>query len=149
MDLHALRAIGLGICLASPFQAQTRDDAQGLVKAAIEFAKVNGTYKLIQAVNQQNPALRKGELYLWIVDIEEKVMAAHGANPALVGKDFSEARDPDKVAYALKAVEIAVTQGSGWLDYKFRHPVTQQIAVKSCYVEKYKLFVIACGVYQK
>jgi signal transduction histidine kinase len=142
-------AVGIAVCLGSPLGGQTREDAQALVKKAIEYAKANGTYKLIQAVNRQDPELRQGELYVWIVDLEEKIMAAHGANPKLVGQDFSGARDPDGVAYAVKAVEIATASGSGWLDYKFKHPVTQQIETKTCYVEKHKIFVVACGVYKK
>lgn len=132
-----------------PVFGQTREDAQALVKKAIEYAKVNGTYKLIQAVNKQDPELRKGELYLWMVDLEEKIMAAHGANPKLVGQDFSGARDPDDFPYAQKAVEVALNQGSGWIEYKFKHPETLKIETKVCYVEKHKIFVIACGVYKK
>lgn len=144
-------AFFLGFCLSLtvPLLGQTKEEAQALVKKAIEYAKTQGGYKLVQAVNRQDPELRKGELYIWIVDIEEKIMAAHGANPKLVGQDFSGARDPDGVAYAQKATEIAVKKGSGWLDYKFKHPGTGNIETKACYVEKYKIFVVACGVYKK
>jgi hypothetical protein len=141
--------IGVCVCLAAPGFGQTREDAQALVKKGIEFAKANGTYKLIQAVNRQDPEVRKGELYLWMVDLEEKIMAAHGANPKLVGQDFSGARDPDDVPYAQKAVEVALQNGSGWIEYKFKHPDTQKIETKVCYVEKHRIFVIACGVYKK
>jgi len=140
---------GLSACLCSPVFAQTKEDAQALVKKAIQYANANGTYKLLQAVNKQDPELRKGDLYLWIVDLEEKIMAAHGADPKLVGQDFSGARDPDNVPYAQKAVEIALEKGSGWMDYKFKHPETKQIETKTCYVEKHRIFVIACGVYKK
>ena len=139
----------LGICLAVPGMGQSKEDAQALVKKAIEFSKVNGTYKLIQAVNRQDPEFRHGELYIWMVDLEEKNMAAHGANPKLVGQDFSGAKDPDGFAYAQKAVEVALANGSGWIEYKFKHPETQQLATKVCYVEKHKFFVIACGAYKK
>lgn len=141
--------LGLSMCLAAPSPGQTREEAQALVKKAIEYGKANGSYKLLQAVNRQDPELRKGELYIWIVDLEEKIMAAHGANPKLVGQDFSGTRDPDGVAYAQKAADIAVESGSGWFDYKFKHPETQKVETKSCYVEKYKIFVVACGVYKK
>jgi len=149
MIRESVLTVGISLCLATPFYGQTKEDAQSLVKKAIEYAKANGTYKLIQAVNKQDPEIRKGELYIWIVDLEEKIMAAHGANPKLVGQDFSGARDPDGVAYAQKAAEIAVENGSGWVEYKFKHPETQQIATKICYVEKHKIFVVACGVYKK
>lgn len=141
--------VGLCLCLSTPLYTQTPEEAQALVKKAIEYAKTNGTYKLLQAVNKQDPEFRKGELYLWIVDLEEKLMAAHGANPKLVGQDFSGAKDPDNVPYAQKAVEIAVEKGSGWLDYKFKNPINNEIGTKTCYVEKHRIFVIACGVYKK
>lgn len=141
--------IGINICLSAAIFGQTKDDAQALVKKGIEFAKANGAFKLIQAINKQDPEFRKGELYLWIVDLDEKIMAAHGANPKLVGQDFSGAKDEDGVAYAVKAAEIATNTGSGWLEYKFKNPETNQIGKKQCYVEKYKIFLVACGVYEK
>jgi signal transduction histidine kinase len=132
-----------------PLAGQAKEEAQALVKQAIEYSKINGTYKLIQAVNRQDPEFRKGELYIWMVDLEEKNMAAHGANPKLVGQDFSGARDPDDFPYAQKAVEVALQQGSGWIEYKFKNPETQKLGTKICYVEKHKFFVIACGAYKK
>ena len=59
----------LGICLTVPGMGQSKEDAQALVKKAIEFSKANGTYKLIQAVNRQDPEFRQGELYIWMVDL--------------------------------------------------------------------------------
>ena len=141
--------VGLCLALGAPLFGQTKEEAEGLVKKAVTFAKANGAYKLVQAINKQDPEFRKGELYLWMVDIEEKRMAAHGDNPKLVGADFSGVKDVDGVAYAQQAVEIGVEKGSGWVTYKFKHPETHQVASKTCYVEKFRIFVIACGVYAK
>ena len=148
MNRKFIPLLGLSLCVATPFFGQTQADAEALVKKALAFAKANGMYKMIQAVNQQNPELRNGELYVWVLDLEEKVMAAHGATAKLIGKDFSEAKDANEVPYAQKAVDIAVDKGSGWLEYKFRNPVTQKMGSKMSYVEKYHNFVIGCGIYK-
>lgn len=131
-----------------PLRAQSQAEAEAFVKKAIVFAKTNGEYKLIKAVNSQDPQFRQGELYIWIVD-SEGVMLANGANPKLIGKDMGEAKDSSNVRFAQQAAQLGENQGSGWFEYKFMNPVTQQVQPKLCFVEKYNSVVVACGIYKK
>jgi signal transduction histidine kinase len=140
--------LGLSAVVALPVLGQSKEEAEAFVKQAAAFAKENGTYKLIKAVNTPDGQFKKGELYIWIVDMDG-VMLAHGANSKLIGKDFSEAHDSESVRYAEEAVKVAQKQGSGWIDYRFVHPETKKVQAKTCYVEKCGPIVIACGIYMK
>jgi signal transduction histidine kinase len=140
--------LSLMVLGAFPGRAQSQAEAEAFVKKAITFAKANGEYKLIKAVNAQEPQFRQGELYIWIVD-GEGVMLANGANPKLIGKDMAEAKDSSNVRFAQQAAQLGESQGSGWFEYKFMNPVTQQVQPKLCYIEKYNSVVVACGIYKK
>jgi len=148
MNRYLRRTLGLGVLICSSTLAQTQADAETFVKSAIAFAKTNGAYKLIKAVNAKDPQFFKGELYIWIVD-QDGVMLANGANPKLVGKDMSEAHDSSDVRFAQEAAKTAMEKGAGWIEYKFMNPVTKEIQPKICFVEKYESVVICCGVYKK
>lgn len=148
MDRKKWLRLGFGILIAAPLLGQTQADAEAFVKKAITFAKTNGVFKLIKAVNAQDPQFRQGELYIWIVD-GEGVMLAHGANPKLIGKDMGEAKDSGDVHYAQEAAKLGQAKGSGWFDYQYVNPVTKQVQPKTCYVEKCEEVVVACGIYKK
>jgi len=136
------------MALFTALGAQGPADAEALVKEALAFARTNGAYKLIKAANTPGGPFHKGDLYLWIVDMDG-VMLANGANPKMVGKDSSEKADADSVHYAREAVRIAEGPGKGWFTYKFKHPVSNEIQQKECYVEKSDSIIIACGAYRK
>lgn len=148
MSIRSLVSTILATALLATLQAQGPADAEALVKEAVSYAKTQGAYKLIKEANTPGGAFRKGELYIWIVDMEG-VMLANGANPKLVGKDASEKADSDAIHYAQEAVKIAEGPSKGWFTYKFTNPVTREVQQKQCYVERLDEIVIACGAYKK
>jgi len=147
MNFRLQTFVGISLIAAGSLAAQGPAEAEALVKQAFEFAKTHGTYKLIKAVNTPGGPFRKGELYIWIVDLEG-VMLAHGANPRMVGKDASEKQDTEAVHYAQEAIKIAEAKGSGWFSYKFTNPESKLIQTKECYVQRLDEVVIACGAYK-
>ncbi|WP_005035935.1 cache domain-containing protein [Holophaga foetida] len=148
MTARLFTRIALGTALFSILSAQGPADAEALVKEAVTFAKTHGAYKLIKEANTPGGAFHKGNLYIWVVDMEG-VMLANGANPKLVGKDASEKSGGDSVRYAEEAVKIAEGPGKGWFAYKFKNPVTDEVQQKECYVEKLDEIIIACGAYKQ
>ncbi len=148
MILHSMLSLGLSVCLAAPAFTQTEADAQAFVKSAVAFAKTNGTYKLIKEVNSPTTQFKKGELYIFMLDMDG-VMLAHGANPKLVGTDMSERRDSNNVRYIQDFIKVAEEKGSGWVDYKFTNPETGKIEDKTTFIEKVQIVIIGCGVYKK
>jgi signal transduction histidine kinase len=148
MILSAVLSLGIGVCLSAPGLTQTEADAQAFVQSASAFAKASGTYKLIKEVNSPTTQFRKGELYIFVVDMDGIVLA-HGANPKLVGKDLSERQDTGSVRYIQEMIKVATDKGSGWVDYQFTNPETGKTEAKTTYVEKIDEVVIGCGVYKK
>ena len=96
------------------------DDAQGWVKKAIEFFKANGKDKAIAAFNDGKGQFVKDDLYIYVLDLNGK-MLAH-PNATLVGQDFMVKKDADGKLFAVDMVKIAKEKGSGWVDYKWENP---------------------------
>jgi cytochrome c len=148
MILHSMLSIGLSVYLAAPALTQTESDAQAFVKSAVAFAHTNGTYKLIKEVNSPTTQYRKGELYIFVIDMDG-IMLAHGANPKLVGKNLAEREDSGSVRYVQEFIKLANDKGSGWVDYQFTNPETGKVEAKTTFIEKVDEVIIGCGVYKK
>ncbi|MBS0309665.1 MAG: cache domain-containing protein [Proteobacteria bacterium] len=125
------------------------EEAMAMVQAGIEFMRGHGRDALIEEVNK----MAKGEfidrdLYISIY-AQSGTIAAHGANRRLWGQDWSKIKDTDGKFFVSDMVNTARTQGDGWTDYKWVHPVTKDTMVKSAYFEQCDDLVIACGFYKQ
>lgn len=145
---NSMLALGLIAIVCTPLLSQTKAEAEAWVKKGVAFAQANGKDKLIAEINAQTPTFKKGELYLFVLD-DKYATLAHGGNTKLVGKDMSQARDPDGVFFLVELVKIGKAKGKGWVDYKFINPETKAIEPKTSYVEKFQDVYIGCGIYKK
>lgn len=46
-------------------------------------------------------------------------------------------------------VRAARARGEGWIEYKWAHPVTNEIRTKTSYLKRVGDLVIACGIYKR
>lgn len=137
------------ICLSSvTVRADDRDTAVALVKKAVAYYKVNGAEKLIEEASNPKGAFVNGAFYVFVMD-KEGVMLAHPINPSLIGQPQIGATDVDGKFMTKEMLEVAKTKGSGWVDYRFKNPKTNEIAPKSSYVEMADELMLGCGVYRK
>jgi cytochrome c len=148
MILHSMLSLGFSVYLAAPALTQTEADAQAFVKSAVAYAKTNGVSKLLKEVNSPTTQFRKGELYIFILDMDGIIMA-HGANPKLVGHDLSEREDANNVRYVQQFIKVAEEKGSGWVDYLFANPENGKVEAKTTYIEKVEFVILGCGIYKK
>lgn len=138
----------------SPAGAQedhgTKQEATTLVKKAIDYYKKNGADKTFAAINAQDPEFKTKDLYLFASTLKPGApLAAHGANPKLVGKDLSQLKDADGNFITRRMLEVAQSKdGKGWVDYKWPNPVSKEIEQKTTYVERVDDVYFACGVYK-
>jgi signal transduction histidine kinase len=151
--LNRLLFAAIAFVAAAPSIAQDRgtaSDATALVKKVIAYYKANGKEKTWAAINEQNPEFKYKDLYVFgSLTKEGSPLAAHGANPRMVGKDMGELKDADGFPFAKKIVEIATSkEGKGWVDYKWPNPVTKAIEPKSTYVERVDDVYFAVGIYK-
>lgn len=140
----------LSLLLAAPPTIPAQ--AEAIVKRGIAYAKANGMEKLFQQVNQADGVFHVGkgsELFLFVYD-QQGVMKAFGFNSAeFVGKHRIDVKDADGKLFVREIVKVAQTKGSGWVDYKFTNPASNNVEPKTTYVEMHDGLIFCCGIYKK
>jgi hypothetical protein len=126
----------------------TKDEAQAMVKTAIGFIKSNGADKAYAEFCNPKGQFVDGDLYVVVYDMNGKCLA-HGANAKMIGRDLIDNKDVDGKEFVKERVEMMKKQASGWQDYKFRNPTSNQIEPKSMYIERFNDVIVGCGVYLK
>ncbi len=126
----------------------TKQDAQALVEKAADFAVKSGKDQLITEVNKKEGAFNKGELYVFVYDLQGTLIA-DPVNKALVGQNNVAKPDAEGKLFRKEIVEVANQSGSGWVDYKFANPMSGKVEPKSSYVKKQGDVIIIAGIYVK
>ena len=127
----------------------TRDEAIAMVKRVQKMFAEAGAEATFKAVDDKSdPAFHDRDLYPFIYDFAG-VCVAHGARPALVGKNLISLKDQNGVYIIQEMVALAKGPGSGWVDYKWPNPITNKIEDKSSYVEKMGNYFVGVGVYRQ
>lgn len=124
------------------------DKAIAMVKKAIQVYKTGGLEKVINAVNDPKGEFNDGAYYVRIYDMEATVLA-HPVNPKLLGTSILNYKDADGKEFMKEIMTMAKTQPSGWSDYKYRNPKTNEIEPKSTYFERVDDLVFCNGIYKK
>lgn len=135
-------AVGFYAPRATAAQARAMLDeaAAALAKdgtaALAEFQKVGGRY--IQ-----------DDLYVFVVDMADGRYLAHGATPALVGRDGRELRDPKGKAVITDMINVARKKGGGELDYAWHNPTTAKLESKHTYFRAVDGKLLGVGYYTR
>jgi cytochrome c len=126
----------------------TKAEAVAMVKRVQESFKAIGaeaTFKLVS--DKSTPQFHDRDLYPFIYEFSG-VCVAHGARPALIGKNLIGLKDQDGKLLVHEMIEIAKTRASGWFDYKWPNPINNKIEDKSSYVERMGDYMVGVGVYR-
>jgi signal transduction histidine kinase len=127
----------------------TKAEAVAMVKRVQEMFKKDGAAVTFKAVSDPSTKeFHDRDLYVFIYDMSG-VSVAHGARPALIGKNLIDIKDQDGQYLIREMVEIAKGPGSGWVDYKWPNPQTNKIEDKSSYIEKMGDYFVGVGVYRQ
>jgi cytochrome c len=133
---------------ASAAEFGTKDKAIAMVKHVQEMFKRDGTDATFIAVSDSSTKeFHDRDLYPFIYDLNG-LNVAHGARPALIGKNLIDLKDQDGIYLIREMVKIANGPGSGWVDYKWPNPITNKIEDKTSYVEKMGNYFVGVGVYR-
>jgi cytochrome c len=134
--------------LARASEFGTREEAVAMVKRVQDKFRKEGAEATFKAVIDQSTAeFHDRDLYPFIYDLTG-LNVAHGARPALVGKNLISLKDQDGKYLVREMIAIVTTSGSGWIDYKWPNPITNKIEDKSSYVEKLGDYFVGVGVYR-
>jgi signal transduction histidine kinase len=145
MLLLALTAL-TGSAAAAEFG--TKDEAVAMVKRVQAKFKADGAEATFKAVSDKTVAeFHDRDLYPFIYDMSG-VNVAHGARPALIGKNLITLKDQDGKFLVRDMRDIARDKGNGWYDYKWPNPLNSKIEDKTSYVEKMGDYWVGVGVYR-
>lgn len=135
-----------GVAAAEP--AASREEAVKLVQKAVQFAKQNGREKAVEEFNKPAGPFVDRELFIVAIDLNGNLLA-NGANRKMVGKNLIDIRDVDGRYFTRDEIALAKSQGRGWVDFKWPHPLTGKIEPRSVYLERVDDYLILAGVYGK
>jgi len=144
--LIVIGLVGLFVFAGLSF-ASSKDDAKVLVKNAVAYVKYQGKDKAIAEISKPRGMFDKGELYVFAYDLQG-VMVAHPKNPALIGKNLIAVPDNEGKMFRKEIVEKAKSKGSGWVDYVYLNPETNEQEHKTTYFQKVGDIILCCGAYK-
>jgi len=125
-------------------EAGSPDEAKAMAVRAAAFLKQEGPEKAFAAFNTGSD-FHDRDLYVMAYDDTGKCVA-HGANPALIGKDLINLKDTDGKPMLREFVAI---KEEGWVDYKWSNPITHKIAPKTTYVIRVGNYLVGVGAYKE
>jgi cytochrome c len=126
----------------------TKDEAVAMVKKAVDFIKANGAEKAYAEFSNPKGQFVDRDLYIAVYDMSGKCLA-HGANAKMIGRDLLDNKDVDGKEFVKERIEMMKKQPSGWQDYKFRNPTSNQVEPKAMYIERVNDVIVGCGIYKK
>lgn len=141
------------LAVASPAAASSefgsKDEAVAMVKRVQAAFKKNGAEATFKAVSDKSTEdFHDRDLYPFIYDTSGKCVA-HGARPALIGKNLIDLKDQDGKYLIREMLTISKESGSGWIDYKWPNPLNNKIEDKSSYIEKMGDYFVGVGIYKQ
>jgi len=145
-----LMALSIMPLHAATTEFGTKDEAVAMVKRVEEMFKKDGADATFKAVSDKSvAAFHDRDLYPFIYDMAGTCVA-HGARPALIGKNLIDLKDQDGKYLVRELRDIAQGPGSGWVDYKWPNPLNNKIEDKSSFVEKMgDNYFVGVGVYRQ
>lgn len=145
----------LALLLAAPALVSTlaaqvpKEEAVTFLKEAIAYYKAHGRAEALREFTLPSGKFRRfgGELYITVYDLNGKCLA-HGQEPAKVGVEALNSKDPDGKPFIRERMETAKAKGKGWQDIKYKDPKTGRPAPKAMYFELHDGLVFGTGIYK-
>ncbi|MBK5964371.1 hypothetical protein CCR95_09815 [Thiocystis minor] len=126
----------------------TPADAQAMVRKAADFYREQGRERFMREVNDPLGAFRQDSLYAFVYD-SEMTMLAHPVKPELVGRNLIDQKDWSGGTFFRREIQrIALSEGSGWVDYQYVNPTTRKLQPKTTYVERVDDLILCAGAYK-
>jgi signal transduction histidine kinase len=126
----------------------TKDDAKGMVNAALVRIKQVGTTAAFSEFATDKSTWNRKDLYVVVQDLKGVVLV-HGANEKLVGKNLIDFKDQNGKLFVQELIGVG-SKGEGWVDYDFTNPITKKVEGKSSFVKRIPAFdgVVLVGAYR-
>ena len=132
----------------APGAALDEEDARRMTLKAAEFIEKNGIEAARERFHEEGE-FKFGEIYVNVIDMDG-VWVVFPPKPTAEGRNVRELRDVDNNFLVKNILEIARSEGEGWVRYRWHNPATRQIQLKITYVKTIPSLglVTYVGVYQ-
>jgi methyl-accepting chemotaxis protein len=125
------------------------DEAVEMVHRARAYMEQYGRDAIVEEVNKLGKSqFIDRDLYITVYGLNNLCLA-HGTNRRLIGINWTQFKDPEGKLFCSEMAQIAKTAGSGWVDYKWNHPLTKELMGKMAYFERVDDVFLACGFFFK
>jgi cytochrome c len=142
----ALMAVSLPALAAG--DTGTRDEAVAMVKRVVADFHTKGPEVTFKEVSDEtNKNFHDHGLYPFVYDLSGTCVA-HGARPALIGKNLIDVKDPNGKYLIRDMIALAKRKDSGWITYKWSDPRDNKIEEKSSYIEKMGDYFVGVGIFK-
>jgi len=134
---------------ASTVSAESKKETVvSMMENAISHFEKVGTEQAYKDFAVKGSEFNKGEFYIFVTALNDGVLAFHGANPKLVGKNLGKLKDTDGKPFVVEFRKVATGPGEGWVDYKWPHPVTKKITPKNTLIKTTGDYYFAIGYFE-
>ena len=116
------------------------------VEKAKSFYNHSGKRIALAEFSDPKGVFVEDELYIFVLSTNG-TMLAHGVNEKYVGAEWIDLKDEDEKPFIKEIVDRANAKGTGWVTYKWYHPITRKLLPKTVYFEKVDDLIICSGIY--
>lgn len=122
-------------------------EAKKMVTKAVTYLKTQGKERAFSAFCNTQGQFRKGEIYVFVIDMNADILA-HGGKRKMIGKGSFDLMDRDGKYFLKEIVADAKIKTNGWIDYKWTNPVTRRVEQKTTYFQKMDDVILCSGSYR-
>lgn len=125
----------LAVALAGPLSAGemgTPEEAKAMSLKARAAVNALGQEEAFAAFAVPDGEFRDRDLYVFCIDMDG-VLLSQPIKPELVGRDMFNFNKYGDLLFQ-DMIAVARESGSGWVDYKWPHPGTDEIRPKTSYI---------------
>lgn len=144
--MKVLSALCCLLCSQLALAEPSERDAVALAEKGAQFMRQHGQAEMIRRINSRDPEFNQGALYLAMRDLDG-ITIAHPTT-ALIGKNLLDVPDADGKPFRQEMLALARGKGRGWVDYKFRNPVSGKVEAKTTYVLRVGDVALEAGIYK-
>ncbi len=121
----------------------TPDEAKAMAIRAAAYLKSVGPDKAFAEFDAKTGPWHDRDLYVSVTD-SKGVLVAYGDSAGLIGKSMLDLKDVDGKPFTREKLAITNT---GWIEYKWRNPVTHAVEPKTQYVIHVDDYWVGVGAY--
>lgn len=130
-------------------ESATKDECIAMCKKAAQLAADKGIDEMLKQVNDPKGPFVWKDSYIYVINLDTKMVAAHPIKPALIGKDMSGIKDIHGKMFFVETINIALEKNEGWVDYMWPKPGEKTPSTKTAYVLRVpnQPYALSAGVY--